>query len=213
MNKYLFILLVCFPLLVNGQIEMNITNLTISQLEKEYYNKKEFIKGADTITIAVSLEHHSNSPYIEADIKIKNISDSSIVLIPNMSQLFILYRFEEKEYKNEMSFHADYINDKTVDGSIILNPKDELNLNANGYIVKMGTTLDIKFMKIQDLTKKMLEIIPTIKFEYVDENGMKFIHNNIYNVKDQYHPKKIQTQFEEIFTSPKFKEYIEDYNK
>lgn len=177
MRSLLFsILLIVGILPVAAQIKMDITDLIISQLEKN-----ADITENDTL---IYHEGKRKSPYLEATIRFTNLYDTIIAIQPNISEMYILYKYRGKSYKKNMQFSLNEDNKLILyENKIILKPHEEIYISLWGYIVEMGTFLELEFSKLSDYKEPLIEILPTLRFKYLNSDGTVIYDDNIFNVK------------------------------
>jgi hypothetical protein len=187
----LFISIFCIPFGLRAQIQMDVMEMALSKLQKKSW-QKTITNGKDTTSIAVSETGVWDNPVIDAKLRIKNISDSIITLHPHESFLFITYRFEGKEYRENVNFDIEMKDDKILyPKTIYLQPKGELILYSGNYLVESTSSLKLRFEKTKDNTKNVLMIMPTLKFHYIDKSGIEAVHTDIYNVNIQDFPREL----------------------
>lgn len=102
----IFISIFCIPFGLKAQIQMDVIEMKLSKLQKKSW-QKIITNGKDTTSIAVLETGIWDNPVIDAKLKIKNISDSIITLYPHESYLFVTYRFEGKEYRENVNFDIE----------------------------------------------------------------------------------------------------------
>jgi hypothetical protein len=149
---------------------MDITTLIISKLLKEDNNSN----------IQTYKEGDRDSPYIEAEFYIKNVSDTTFIIYPEGSKSYIKYRYNGRVLKNEMMFHLKDYN--MYPNEIILKPDENIRFLLYGYIINIGTLLEVEFIKMNDRRNALIKILPTLKFIYQDQNGTTIESNEILQV-------------------------------
>lgn len=168
-----------------AQIQFDITRVVISKLEKGS-NKRVITNGKDTTTLTVISTGELDSPYMSTEMKMKNISDSTLTLYLNESILYITFWYNNKQIKNNMSFRYKPDGDRIYfPKKLILNPGQEIDLISSGYFVESSSSLKLalEFDKQDDNTMKIMRILPTLKFHYKNKNGIEITHNNVYDVR------------------------------
>lgn len=161
---------------------MDITKLSISKLKKESVYQVIDAKG-DTLDIQIWKEHDKNLPLLEAEIRIKNISDTMVILYPNESKLCISYYFGGERFMENIYFYIKQEDNETFPTKeIVLNPNQEFYLLSSGYIAD-STSLNLKFIKQNDNTINVMKILPTLKYRYKDErSGIEVVLQDILDV-------------------------------
>lgn len=182
MKNYILLLFFLCSSIGYAQLRMDILDLKIYQLD----NNNEYpIVGhlGDTLSLKITQEHNQDSPYIEADIRIKNISDSNVNIYPD-SKLFITYKYDKRKRDKNM-YYIIQEKDNNLHENYILKPNQEINLSVYDYIVERGSSLDLDFKLMKDYKKALIKILPTLKFHFANKNGIEVIHNEIDNVEVQ----------------------------
>lgn len=178
----IFLIIIC-PQITCAQIQMDIVEMTLSKLKKESY--QEFVtNGKDTIALALIESGEYDNPFFEARIRLRNFSDSIVILYPNNAKLYISYSFEERMFKKNLSFSVEQADDNTIPiNRIVLQPDQDFYLLSSGYIVDHPSML-YQFSKQEDNTINVMKILPTLKCHYKDnKTGLEIIHQDVLNVK------------------------------
>lgn len=136
----------CVPF-IDAQVQMNVTQLVISQVKRGDSFQKTVKIGNETKIVHISRENAEDTPHLDAIVEIRNISDSLIILFPYSSKLEIIFR---------------------LDG---------------GYMIETGTKLEMITRDINNFSNLLLKILPTLKYQYTDNSGVRIIQNEIYDVK------------------------------
>lgn len=208
MKKIAFIIFfICNILCSHAQLKMDVLNMTVSNLKKETFGEKEYIKGKDTVVLVICREHDRNTPFLEVDLEIRNTSDSAILLQPYkyISKMYLSFRMNEILYKEEVYFYWRENAIKTLDENLILEPDQSLKLFSSAYIAHQGSLLEIAFLEMDDRTLPVMQILPTLKFEYCDVGGLAACQDSVLNVKIQDHPTSLEQSFSEFDMDELFK--------
>lgn len=179
----LLFIIIC-PSIVTAQIQLDITELIISKLEKGS-NQRTITNGKDTSIVTVVTTGEWDSPYISTEMRMKNISDSILTLYPNESKLYITFRYNNELIRNNMWFQYKPNDNKIYyPEKIILNPGQEINMISGGYLVESSSSLKLalEFDKQEDNTMNVMRILPTLKYHYKDGNGIEVTHDNVFDV-------------------------------
>lgn len=144
-----------------AQISLNIDTLALSHY-KVIFNKYDI------------REDDREGPWVDFDCTIKNISKDTILLKPSGSKKYVLYRYKGEDFSSEL-FSFTFSEKDTL----ILLPDQKVNIGFGDFIL-LGTKI-LKHTQ-GDYTKEMLEILPTIKIKYKDDN-YSFTSEAINNVK------------------------------
>lgn len=208
MKKIAFIIFfICNIICSHAQLKMDVLNMTVSNLKKEVFSKKEYIQGKDTVVLVACREHDHNIPFLEVDLEIKNASDSAITLQPykHLSKMYLSFRMDDKLYKEEVSSCLNENNINTFNEVIVLEPKQTIKLFSSAYIARQGSLLEIVFLEMDDRTLPVMQILPTLKFEYCDVGGLVACQDSVLNVKIQDHPTSLEQSFSEFDMDELFK--------
>jgi hypothetical protein len=166
--------------IIGAQVQMDVIEMSISQLKKGS-NQKKITNGKDTTTIAIISSGEIDSPFIEIEARLKNISDSALTLYPNESDVYITYFFDNKLYEKKLSFGIKQDRFTNIE-KMELKPNQEFCILSSGYIGAFSL-IGIKFNMQHDNTINIVKILPTLKYHYKDKSGLKVVHQDVFNVK------------------------------
>lgn len=154
--KYLILIALIF---INRQIIFSQSAIEIKDIRINNIKPKE-----DDVD-----EGDEDGPGLEIIFAIKNTSESDVLIIyPKTSKLYLCFNYSNKKFKKQI-FIYDFDNEY-----ITIGPKSELKLLIDSSIL-LGTSI-IKD-GINDYTKQIIEILPTLRIKYKD------ISNEIYSTQ------------------------------
>lgn len=161
--KKKIIILISFICSINiySQVELNIEELKISNIKN---SDIEIINQSDTLI--EQTEDDVTMPIIETLFKLKNISDTVIVIYPKDISLYVSYRYKGELYTNKLKFLITEDNSYYMPDLIKLNSNKSTLIYVNTPIIELGSSLDVKMINTKDFTMFLLEILPTLRFQY-----------------------------------------------
>ena len=119
-------------------------------------------------------ENLENGPFIYLNCQIINNTNTSILLKPSKSEIKIIFRFNDLDYKIEV-YPLPFVEIK----ELIIEPNNKININFGSYLL-LGT--DIHIERNGNYIKEMISILPTLKILYQDEQ-IKLKTSEIRNVR------------------------------
>ena len=142
-------------------------SFVISHLSAHYYNvgDHKYIINED----------YEQGPLVGATCIIKNTSADTITLYPNKSRIYFCFSYQGYNYKQE-GFPLEFIEKK----SITLFPNDSIEFGFGNWIL-LGLGSDVYNYKKYNYTKEMLEILPTIRVLY-QQDDLRLYTNRILSV-------------------------------
>lgn len=188
MKKFLILICVVLPQILCAQIQVDIAEMTISKLGKDY-NVYRITNGVDTTSVHVGVFGNSNQPFLEMKVRLRNTSDTIINLHSEKLECSITYYFEKYLYSADLDsgFEAEGEN-RRPRKSVLLNPNEECYLVSYGDIAE-SSWLRVVFTHENDNTNNVMRILPTMKLHVINrDTNQKFIHNNFFEVKIMKRP-------------------------
>lgn len=188
MKKCLILICVVLPQILCAQIQVDIAEMTISKLGKDY-NVYRITNGVDTTSVHVGVFGNSNQPFLEMKVRLRNTSDTIINLHSEKLECSITYYFEGKLYDVHLGSRFEVGNENEYSlKTVMLNPNEECYLVSYGDIAE-SSWLRVVFTHENDNTNNVMRILPTMKLHVLNrDTNQKFIHNNIFEVKIMKRP-------------------------
>lgn len=148
----------------NGQVKLNIGEIVLSNYK---------LVSNDNV---ISNEHDTDGPYVLIFGKMINGSENEVHLSPSSSKIYFTYNIGGRTYKKELVAMPFIDNDK-----LCLSESEEVTFSAGDHLL-LGTPLLEKY-RSTGYTEVLLQILPTIRVFYVDENSdFSIISNSIEKV-------------------------------
>lgn len=149
MKYFTILIFILYCTSLSGQLTLSIQEIKVSNIYIQE-DKKLIVEGSN------------DGPFLSIKFIIINESDSLIKLTPGNSKMYLSFRFNNTNYKEEMlslSFSDNEI--------IELKPKQEYHNFVSSRIF-LGTSIHLKAK--ENYIFELMEVLPTIKLHYHQED-------------------------------------------
>lgn len=166
MRYFTVLLFILFCSSLSGQLALSIQELEVRGI---YIQEDENIIA----------EGSHDGPVLSIKFVIKNESDSLIKLTPNNSNMYLSFRYNNINYKEEI-FPLSFSNDELIE----LMPKQEYH-NYVSCLIFLETSIQIEAK--DNYIFELMEVLPTIKLHYQQDDYIltSFEINNVAINKQQ----------------------------
>lgn len=161
--------------MVQSQLQMDILNLRMSGITPT--PPDTIVENGDTI-IKVT-EGGYVVPFITVKVRLRNISDSSVVIKLNEGSVIMTYNCNFEHYTTKLDRR-----DLSID-EIKLNNGEDFIFEARGFFLVRNFLKknEGKYTEFENYSHLINQISPTFKFYYKDDkNNLKIINNEILSV-------------------------------
>lgn len=160
--------------LIRGQIQMDVLNLRISGIVPS--PPKYTVENGDTIITITEGDHVV--PFLAANIRLRNNSDSCIFLNFHEGSIIMTYNDNSIQYKQEL-----YRSDIRLN-NIRLNSGEDFIFEVKGFFLEQDFLDKNKgrYEEFKNYSYLLSKISPTFKFYYYEKKkNLKFVNNEILN--------------------------------
>ena len=186
--KQIFLILLLFGNLqiTKAQLKLEITDLDLYNIQLGPRPKVFSVDGKYELLTSNSHEStYRDSPYIKVSYKIVNDGDTIVKLpISVYSKLITSYRLNNKDYTIKMLVYnrGGSAPLEWSKHNIIIRPKEYLEFGSADFLIPERSELAKETKDIKDFSSFMIKILPTLRFQYKNDDGLVINQDSILNV-------------------------------
>jgi len=174
-NKIILLALFAVPLFLQAQTKMDIVTLQLDM--QDIQAKSIWVVNKDTL--GRDMTDVANIPKIRIELSLVNDSNKEVVLYPLDAHINALYKYQKKMYSHKVYISSNAGN---LEHICILHPKEEKRFIAYGSIMGLETDFVRINKGIEYYIPILLEILPTLRFQYYQKDGLIINQYKISNV-------------------------------
>lgn len=160
---------------LKAQVKMDITTLQLNMQNTPA--KSSWVVNGDTL--GRDMTDIVNIPKIHIGFSLRNDSNVDVMLYPLDAQINALYKYQRKIYNHKVYISSEATKTEHI---YILHPKEEKHFTACGSIMGLETDFVKIDKNIEYYVPILLEILPTLRFQYYQKDGLTINQHEIDNV-------------------------------